>query len=123
MRPLPFPVAINDWPIIAFDADLSELIGAYGEPHEDVTEPKIFTFPDPVKLWAFEFDCGLQLVIEYCVGASMTVIYSPQHDYEHLLRHIDLPIRNLWIQGEVKNAPQNYSAYRLAQLRSQKLKR
>jgi hypothetical protein len=113
MRPLPFPVPIHDWPIIGFDVDLSELIGAYGEPHKDVIEPEMFTFPGPVKLWAFEFDCGLQLAIEYCVGASLTVLYSPQHDFEHLLRHIELPIRNLWIQDAVKNAPQNFVACRL----------
>lgn len=113
MRPLPFPVPINDWPVIAFDIDLADLIAAFGKPHVDVAEPDIFTYASPVKLWAFEFDCGLQLAIEYAACKSMAAIHSTQHDYEHLLRHIALPMRNLWIQDDVKNAPQTFLACRL----------
>jgi hypothetical protein len=113
MRTLSFPVALVNFPIVSMRVDLATLESVFGKAHQDIPNPEIFTYPSPVKLWAFEFDCGLQIVLEFSTCISALSVMSSDFDPEHALRHLPIPHLELWIQNLKPAEAKKYVVRRL----------
>jgi hypothetical protein len=89
MKRLDFPVDIPSDPIGELQVDELRLVSKLGLPHDasdDATE-----FAGPVKLWAFELESGIRVVVEYHTHKRLAYIACDPPDLEAAVDGLGLP--------------------------------
>src|SRR5690348_2946686 len=95
MKVLPFPVSFSDVPFLMFKVSEEDLVKHFGPYHDRLTDNS-FTEPDTCVYWAFQFVCGLEIVITHYDHSNWVTVCADLPEVDHILRHLNFPTPNLW---------------------------
>jgi hypothetical protein len=89
MRRLPLPLTwSNAWVLVDFDLDREEAARRWGPPH--LVNEKFMDLEE-ADLWAFGFDCGLEVLISFGQRSRHWRLHGNLPEPEHALPHLELP--------------------------------
>jgi hypothetical protein len=81
-----------------------DLLAAFGKPgHEDASDEL-----GPVFYWDLEWPCGLVAALRFSQVTQQVGLRSDRPDVAHALRHLDLPMQDLWLLE--RSAPGRFAA-------------
>jgi hypothetical protein len=89
MKRLNLPVAWARQSLCGFSVSQSDVEVLFGPPHSHLENS--LEVAGPTDYWAFEFDCGLQVVLEYPTGPDCLIVVADAPETDHVLNHLRLP--------------------------------
>lgn len=80
--------------VLSFKISLPEVEQVYGSAHDESSGA--YGEPGPTLYWYFEYSCGLKIMIEFRLSKDYVNIRADQPEIEHILGHINLPMKDVW---------------------------
>ena len=87
---LPFPVQFDELPpcLVWIDTSRQDAQRLLGVPHQQ----KFVDGLGMTDFWAFEYSCGLQVVIQFChIGVEAGYVTADSPERSHVVRHLPFP--------------------------------
>jgi hypothetical protein len=100
----------GEHPIVAFRAEPDRMRDRFGVSH--AKEVDAWVVPSPTDIWAFAFECGLEILIQWTEYIFVAEIASNERDAEHVIVHLGKDFSDLWISPEAQPAGRRREVWR-----------
>lgn len=84
----------TDLALLCYKISLPELEAIYWCAHQESSDA--WEVPGPTLYWGLQFECGLEVVLEFLLTKDYVNVCADLPEIEHILKHLALPKVEMW---------------------------